>query len=970
METKNRFKGFFLSIIIPVLLTIFLFIISIFIIIIPEFEQNIINRKREMLRELTNSTVSILSKLNIDEQASLLSKDEAQKQAINKIEFLRYGKENKDYFWIINQKPVMIMHPYITELNGTDLSDFVDAHGKKLFVEVVDTIQNSKEGFVDYMWQWKDDSTKIVPKLSYVKLFEPWGWIIGTGIYIEDVKEEISEIENRLLRITLVITALIVFLLLIILVQSFRIEKKRIKAEDELNKSNEKHKTLVESFTQGTLMIFIGQIIYSNKIIEDMIGYSNSELQNMSIFNLFLKNNSEDSEAMPIFENSNNKNELNINQSKLITKNKNIIDVEIICSKMQLAKDEVYVLKIKEQSAHKKEFVKDMDKFKLLTDNIKIGIFRATLGTKSKIIEANRALLDLIGIEKINQLANTSIFDLFNDKADKKSFLIELNTKGSVKNKIIRLKRQNSTINIIAVSAVLVLDENGDALYCDGVIEDITEQKQAFERQESLITELQTSLLFLSQPLKNFTNLLPICNYKNTVSEATQLMTKNNSNSILISSDDDSVIGIITDSDIRKRFVAESLSLDTQIFEIMSSPIISISDGAMLFEAISLMQEKQINHLAVKDGNDQIISILNNEDLLMVHRNSVSFLKREIEIAKNIEQIATIQKRLPLLISTLIAIGANSNNITKLTSIVFDTILKKLISFALNDLGKPPAKFAFIVLGSAGRDEQTLVTDQDNVIIYENTCPEKEVEVSDYFLNFGDKVCNWLHDVGYNLCQGDIMAKNPKWNTSLDIWKGYFRNWILKSEPEDLLNINIFLDLRTIYGEKSFVNEIQENIFKYAEEHKPFLIYITENAHKYKQSINFFGNIVLGSSKDNPHSFDIKNAMITLIDFARIYSIKYKVTEINTQKRIKKLREENIITEQTFKDFVNAYDFLMQIRFKHQIELIQAQKEPNNFINPDKLSSIEQSLLKKILVQINDYLSKLNYEIKGSNINM
>lgn len=968
MEIKSRFKSFFFSIIIPVFLTIGLFIISIYLIIIPEFEQNILNRKREMLHELTNSAISILSKFSNDEKDSILTTSEAQKQALDKIEFLRYGEENKDYFWITDQRPFMIMHPYRKELNSTDLSDFEDAHGKKLFVECVDTIKQSKEGFVDYMWQWKDDSTKIVPKLSYVKLFEPWGWIIGTGVYIEDVKEEINNIENRLLRITLFITIVIILLLLIIIYQSFRIEKRRIIAEENLSKSRQKYKTLVESSTEGTLMIFKGNIIYSNKIIENLLQYPKSELYEKYILNLFKKDQSEKSEGIRIFSDTiiDVEKPVSIHQTKLIKKQGEMIDVEISTSKMQLENEEVYILKIKEQSADKKEFGQQMNKFKLLTDNIKIGIFRATLGRRSKIIEANPALLEIIGVDNISQLSETSILDLFHDKVDKQSFLNELNDKGSIKNKVIRVRRQNATINTIAISAVLVLDENGDALYCDGVIEDITEHKQALERQENLINELQTSLLFLSQPLRNFTKELPVCNYKLTILEVAKIMNKQNLNTILIASDENEILGIITDFDIRKRFVAEQLENKTPIFEIMSSPIISISDSAMLFEAISLMQEKQINHLAIKNGNNKIISILNNEDLLMVHRNSVSFLKREIENSTSVEQIATIQKRLPLLISTLIGIGSNSSNITHLTSIVFDSILKKLIELAIKEIGEAPSKFAFVVLGSAGRNEQTLATDQDNIIIYDDVNSEKNAS---YFLNLGERVCNWLDEVGYNFCKGEIMAKNPKWNKPIYQWNKYFMDWIYNSEPQDLLNINIFLDLRTVYGESSFVNEIQKNIFEFTEKHRSFLIFLTDNVHKNKPPLNIFGNLVLNTSKENPATFDIKSAMVTFVDFARVFAIKHKITEINTLKRIKQLESKAVLSKQIYNDFMKSYEFLMQLRFKHQTEQIALNHEPDNYINPNKLSNIEQALLKKVLNQITDLLSTLNYEIKGTNIN-
>jgi signal transduction histidine kinase len=217
----------YLKIIIPSVLSILLFILTIFGFIIPRFQKNIMNGKREMIKELTNSAWSILSKYENDEQKGLTSREEAQKTAASRIEYLRYGDENKDYFWITDLHPNMIMHPYRKDLNGQNLSNFSDPQGTKLFVEFVKTVKKSGHGYVNYMWQWKEDSLHIVPKLSYVKLFEPWGWIIGTGIYIEDVKTEIKVLTKRLIWISAAISLIIALFLLFISQQSIRAEIKR-----------------------------------------------------------------------------------------------------------------------------------------------------------------------------------------------------------------------------------------------------------------------------------------------------------------------------------------------------------------------------------------------------------------------------------------------------------------------------------------------------------------------------------------------------------------------------------------------------------------------------------------------------------------------------------------------------------------------------------------------------------------------
>ncbi len=182
-----RRRSFVLRIFLPTLIAIGLFLAAIWGIILPSFEQTLLDRKREMIRELTNSAWSILASYERDEQNGLLTREQAQALAITRIEALRYGPEGKDYFWIQDMQPRMIMHPYRTDLNGQELLSFTDPRGVRIFVEFADLVRREGEGYIDYVWQWKDDPQRLEPKESYVKGFAPWGWIIGTGIYTDDV---------------------------------------------------------------------------------------------------------------------------------------------------------------------------------------------------------------------------------------------------------------------------------------------------------------------------------------------------------------------------------------------------------------------------------------------------------------------------------------------------------------------------------------------------------------------------------------------------------------------------------------------------------------------------------------------------------------------------------------------------------------------------------------------------------------
>jgi CBS domain-containing protein len=224
-EKKKKFTAFHFKIVLPVIIAMVLFLASLFVIIVPIFHENMMDSKKEMERELTRTATSIIHRYIEQEQQGLLTRAQAQQKAIAEMNELRYGKEMKDYFWITDMQPKMIMHPYRQDLIGKDLSNYTDSKdrsGKKLFVEFVNLIEKNNEGFLEYLWQWKDDSTQLVPKLSYVKAIPEWDWIVGTGIYIDDVEEEIGKLEQNLMLAFLII-AMIIF---VIILYSYRLDNK------------------------------------------------------------------------------------------------------------------------------------------------------------------------------------------------------------------------------------------------------------------------------------------------------------------------------------------------------------------------------------------------------------------------------------------------------------------------------------------------------------------------------------------------------------------------------------------------------------------------------------------------------------------------------------------------------------------------------------------------------------------------
>jgi len=276
-------KRLVLRTVLPALLAIALFTGVVFFFILPAFNRVIMDQKRLMIRELTESAWNILASCEADERAGKLTREQAQAAAVSQVRGLHYGQESKDYFWIIDLQPRMIVHPYRPDLEGSDLRDFADPHGKRLFVEMVRTVERQGEGYVAYQWQWKDDNRRIVPKLSYVKGFVPWGWIIGTGIYIEDVAAERAALTERLQAVSLAILVVICGLLFVLLRAGFQAERARQQLAAALHASEEKHRSLVEAAGESILMAIEGEALFANPSLLRLLGYEAADFAGLDI---------------------------------------------------------------------------------------------------------------------------------------------------------------------------------------------------------------------------------------------------------------------------------------------------------------------------------------------------------------------------------------------------------------------------------------------------------------------------------------------------------------------------------------------------------------------------------------------------------------------------------------------------------------------------------------------------------------
>lgn len=808
----NQNNKFTYSIVIPTILAITMFIVAFYAVIIPMFERSMMERKEEMIVELTNAAWSVVAEYNDAYNRGEISLQEAKERAAEHIGKMRYGEEQKDYFWIISSSPVMIMHPYRPDLIGSDLSDYTDSHENKLFVDAVQLVKEKGAGITEYYWQWKDDASKIVPKLSYVKGFTQWNWIIGTGIYLEDVKSEIKQFKKRLWVISSFIILLITLILIYVLRQTKIIEDKRKAAEQQLRLSIQKYKSLVEASSEGTLMVADERIVFANTKFINLLNEDNEPIVDSDISNVFA-----------------------ISWEELVSR----------------------------------------------IDNP-----GRTYSVETKLLNAKA------GMENV----------------------------------------------VVSVTRVTNLGQIGYIL----VVKNVTEYKRLRLDARKLSDDVELSLQLMNQPVHNLVNKNVCCNLTDTVRDAAEIMSANQSKLICIKENED-VIGVLTDADLRSRVLAKGEALDKPVYSVMTSPVKTIDQNALLYEAVLQFKQQEISHLLVENNIGIITGNISSQQCLEMQRNSLTYLIREINECTVISGLKRIYNKVPLLVQAVFTSSDNINSISRIITSIADAINIRAIELALKEAGEPPCDFAFVVMGSEARGEQTLKTDQDNAIIFDDSQEENK----EYFLKLSEIINENLHAVGYARCKGDLMAGNPEWCNPLQVWKEYFSAWIDNPDVKNVLDSSIFFDLRLIYGSESLVEQLQEYVYETLEDNTVFFNQLAKTVIQQKPRIE-------------NKQVNIKNFLVPIIGYLRIHALKHAIPETNSLLRLQQLIGYGFIPEMTGQEIENMYKFLMHLRIKWQVTLILDNDRPENYVLVKNLTALDKVILEKILLQI----SKLQDELR------
>lgn len=960
---KVNLRIFSLNVVLPTLLTVGLFVALIFGYIIPAFERNMLSSKKEMLRELVTSANGIADRFYRDAQAGLLSEAEAKAAAMSRIGHLRYGVNNKDYFWITDMHPVMIMHPYRPDLNGGDLTEYRDPTGKALFVEMVQQIRRSGEGYVDYEWQWMDDSLSVVPKISYVRAFAPWGWVIGTGVYIEDVKNEIAAIKTRLTLVSLAITACMAFLLVLIARNNLKLEIKRNEAERELHISREKYKALVEASTEGTAMVLGNRCIFSNEKFQDLFGVGQSDAVTPDLSGLIGTGRSDDLESIRRFA-AGPETFMQI-ETSLRTTGGSAMSALLSLSKVTLGGEGGLIIVVKELSRDDSSEAERSERGRqllALADASEIGIFKCTIGRGAKLLDVNDGMVKMLGYESKESLLEVDLSEVVDEDSDLRAFIKMIAAGQFAREVALQMRHRSGRAMQVAVTALAERDSAGIPTAVYGTMVDISRQREQETQVQQLHAELQGQLLFMDQQVKRWTREVVSCELQAKISDVARLMTGFESDVVLVRAATGEHVGMMTDADIRQRVIGAGVSADRPVSEFMTAPLHSVGEHETLAQAVNLMREKGVEHLCVRDARDRICGTIRKGDVVNLQHSTSAVLAAAVRESATVAELRLIYRRLPLYVGALSESGARTAVITSAITGTSDAIRRKLEEFVIRELGAPPAPYAFVALGSEGRCEQTLLTDQDNAIIYEDVAEGRRPAVEEYFANYGARMCRLLHETGFNYCAGEIMASNPRWNKPLSEWRRYYAGWVREPDPQALLESAIFFDFRAVCGDAALVAELGRHVRQLLKDNPSFLPHLAREGINYKTPLGLFGKIQTDAGDGHSPTLNLKSPLRVIVNLVRLYAMKHGLEETNTIGRIHGLRQANVFSSSFYRDLLYSYDYLMALQLRTQARALRHGASVTNAIDLPGLSAIELNTLKNVLSQLGTFQSKTRYD--------
>jgi len=469
----------------------------------------------------------------------------------------------------------------------------------------------------------------------------------------------------------------------------------------------------------------------------------------------------------------------------------------------------------------------------------------------------------------------------------------------------------------------------------------LKERKESAKMADMMLTRIDETILHSACIVEH---TMPIV-------AAIRKMEEESAGSLLVKNE--SGYGIVTDADLRKYILHHEEEHLTIISQIQTYPVISITEGELLFNVLLLMTGHSIKHLPVLNEQKEVIGLLELIDLLSHFANQSHIIHVQIDKASDLESVIAASKRMDGMISTLELKGVKARYIAKLVSEIHKKMYSKL--FKLIFPKEWQDNCTLILLGSEGRGEQILKTDQDNGLIFKEGFEPKEKE------KFTLKFTETLDAIGFPRCKGNVMLINPKWAKSTEAYKDDIRRWINSPTEQDFIDMAIFFDTFAVAGDISLFTELRHFLMEQMSAHQTFLPHFASAIENFESPLGLFSRFVTGD-EEHKNEIDIKKgALFALIHGVRALSLEHGIHKTNTTERIKALNDRDYMTKEDAYDLIETLEVLNTMRLHAQLLKLQKNIAIDNYISLNTLNKIERDMLKEALKIVAQFKKRVSY---------
>ncbi len=437
-----------------------------------------------------------------------------------------------------------------------------------------------------------------------------------------------------------------------------------------------------------------------------------------------------------------------------------------------------------------------------------------------------------------------------------------------------------------------------------------------------------------------------------SIFDAVNTLKEHRGSSLLVQGKDE--LGIVTDTDFREKIVLNRMGFDEPISKLATFGIKTVDANDFLFNAQIKMTKYGVKRLIALEG-EEIVGVLDLISLTSFFASHTYSVMMEVDNTTNLEELKAASEKFVNVIRTFYAKGVKVRYISKVISQLNNKLFAKLFDLLAPEELKE--KSALIIMGSEGRGEQILRTDQDNALIIADDCTLSKEEIE----KFANKYTEHLVDMGYPRCDGNIMVCNPFWRKTVSEFEKTLGYWISSTREEDLINLAIFYDSLCVAGDKYLLINLKDHLSKTASLSKMFFTFFAKPTLNFATPLGMFSNFVV-EKNEHKDELDIKKGGIfPIVHGIRALSLEKSIVRTSTVDRIKDLNNAGVIDREFASELIESLTFLLYLRLKARLEKIDAAKMGDNYINPDKLNMLEKDLLKDSFKIVDKFKKFITY---------